>query len=81
MGSPVSRLQQPGAEQPKLYHLAADTINLYPVPNPHSVWPHQNKPAAECQDEILKDHGQSCCHQTQNRWHLPWYTENDQQDE
>src|SRR5207245_1148859 len=59
MGSPVSRLQQPSTEQPELYHLAADTINLYPVPNSHSVWAHQNKPAAECQDEILEHHRQS----------------------
>jgi hypothetical protein len=80
IGSPVSRLQQPGAEQTEMYHLAADTIDLDPVPNPDSVWSHQNKPTAECQDEILKYHGQSCCRQTQDRWHLLWYTENGQQD-
>src|SRR5438876_12168877 len=79
MSSPVSRLQQPSTEQPELYNLAADTINLYPVPDPHSVWPHQNKPAAECQNEILEHHGQSCGHQTQDRWHLLGYAENDQQ--
>src|SRR5215469_8529120 len=81
MCSPVSRLQQPGAEQAELYHLAADPINLHPVLNPHSVWSHQNKPTAECQDEILKDHRQSCCRQTQDCWHLPWYTEYGKQDQ
>src|SRR5439155_25253893 len=81
MGSPVSRLQQPSTEQPELYHLAAATINLYPVPNPNSVWAHQNKPTAECQAEILEYHGQSCRRQTQDRWHLLWYTENRQQDQ
>src|SRR5215470_2183579 len=64
MGSPVTRFQQPSAEQAELYHLAAHTVNLDPVPNPHSVWSHQNKPATECQDEILKHNGQSCGCQT-----------------
>lgn len=32
MGSPVSRLQQPRAEQPELYNFAADFLNLYPSP-------------------------------------------------
>src|ERR1700758_3206197 len=76
VGGPVSRLQKPRAEQPELYDLAADTINLYPVPDPTPVWSHQNDPAAECQDEILKDYGQPRRHQTQDRWHLPRYTEN-----
>jgi hypothetical protein len=31
------------------------------------VWSHQNKPTAECQNEILKDNGQSCGCETQNR--------------
>ncbi len=53
------------------------TQSLYP----DSVWSHQNKPTAECQDEILKDHGQSRGRQTQDRWHLLWYTENRQQDQ
>src|SRR3974390_704136 len=81
MGMPVSRFQQPGAEQPELHYLSADSVDLYPVPNPHAVWSHQNKPTAECQDEILKIPRQSCGCQTQDGWHLSWYTENSQQDQ
>src|SRR5580692_9412645 len=81
IGSPVSRLRQPGAEQTEVNHLAADTIDLYPIPNPDSVRSHQNEPTAEREDEILKDDGESRGRQAEDGWHLAWYSENDQQDE
>src|SRR5690348_11408835 len=79
MGSPVSRLQQPRAKQAKLANFAANVINLYPVSHSHSIGSHQNKPAAECQDKILKHHGQTRGNQTKNRRHLLRNTKNDQQ--
>ena len=81
MGRPIPCFQEPCAKQAELYDLTADSIDLYPVPDPQPVGAHQNEPAAECQNEILKDYGQSCGHQAQNRWHLTWYAEYDQQNE
>src|SRR3984885_5795854 len=77
VGRPVSCLQQPGAEQPEFHHFSTDAIDFYPVVYPDSVGSHQNEPAAERQDEVLKDQRQSCSRQTENRRHLLRHAEDD----
>src|SRR5882757_5785498 len=81
VGRPVSCFQQPGAEQPEFHHFSTDAIDLYPVVYPDSVGSHQYEPAAEGQDEVLKDQRQSCSSQAENRRHLLWHTEDDEQDQ
>jgi len=63
---PGPRLEQPGSEQPDLYDLTSNPIDLHPVPDPYPIPAHQNKPTAEGQDEILEHDRQPRCHAALN---------------
>ena len=56
---PVAGFEQGGAEEADLDDLAADAVDLDPVADADAVFAHEDEPAEEGEDEVLKDDGEA----------------------
>src|SRR5437762_10253129 len=78
---PVTGFQQYGAKHTELDHLAAHTVDLDPVADPHAVPAHQHEPADEGDDEVLERHCEARAGETEHGAQLPGYSYHYQEDD
>src|ERR1700729_1694587 len=78
---PVSGFKQGGADQADVDHLAAYPINFDPVSNANAILPHEHEPSEEGHDEVFENDGEAGSGQSDDGRHLPWRSENDNEDE
>src|SRR5262245_2279135 len=81
VSGPVAGFQKPGAEQAALDYLTEDPFDLNPIARSDAVWSHEHKPATECEDEVLKNHGETSSSETYDGRHLLRHAEHCQQNE
>ncbi len=78
---PVPDFEQHGLEDADVDDLAADAVDLNPVPEPDAVAADQCEPAEEGDDEVLQDHRQSSRGQSDDRGQLAGNAEDDQENQ
>jgi hypothetical protein len=76
---PVAGFEERGAEEADLYDLAADAVDLNPVADADAVFSHEDKPAEEGEDEVLKDDGEAGCSEAEDGGDLAGCAEDDQE--
>src|SRR6202035_3138017 len=76
---PVAGFEQDGAEETDLDDLAANPVNLHPVADADAVSTHEDEPAEEGEDEVLKDDGEARGTETEDGGNLVRCAEDDEQ--
>ena len=78
---PVASLQQHGAKQADLDHLAHHAVDFHPVAYSDSVATHQQEPAHKSHDEIFQRDCESSAGKAENGGHLVRNAERDEQNQ
>src|SRR5579864_3012251 len=66
-------------QQPDFYDFSCDPVDFNPITRSNAVWPHQDEPAKETDDEILQRYRQARARKGHYGGHLAWRPKDDQQ--
>src|SRR3984957_11280823 len=78
---PVAGFEEGGAEEADLQDLAADGDDFDPGADAKAVFAHEEEPAEEGEDEVLKDDGEAGGGEAEDGRYLAGGSEDDEQDE
>ncbi len=75
---PVAGFKERGAEEADLEDFAAYAVDLHPIADADAVFAHEDEPAEEGEDEVLKDYGEAGGGEAEDGWNLAGCAEDDE---